>query len=348
MTKKKATAFDWRKAAEALAVALPSSRLHSAVVTWTAECSRRARWSVAFSGGADSLALLLLVWALWPERRKNLTALHFNHRLRGRESQGDQKFCRQVSAALGVKFISDSWKSVRKGASEAEARAARHDFFAKHSRVLWLGHQQDDIAETILMRVTRGSGTGGLAAPRPVQLRPAGRVHLRPLLTVKKSEIVAALQSAKISWREDSSNLTADFFRNRVRRDILPAWTAASGRDALAGAARARELLEEDDAALEQWLAELAPMETPGSLVLERLRGKPRAILRRALHRWLLAQPAAGELSRQAFDNLLDALARGQSTRQSLGSHGFAVIRDRTLRFEFLGKRRGKFHRSAN
>ncbi|HEX2853593.1 MAG TPA: tRNA lysidine(34) synthetase TilS [Opitutaceae bacterium] len=326
----------------------PRPRLHPAVLAWAGKSPPRARWSIAFSGGADSLVLLLLVWAHWPARRTRFQALHFNHRLRGRESQSDEKFCRKVCAALGVKLICGSWSGARKGASEAEARVARHDFFAKNSRALWLGHQQDDIAETMLMRIARGSGTAGLAAPRPVQARPGGRVHLRPLLTVKKSEIIAALRTAGISWREDSSNAGAAFFRNRVRREVLPAWSAASERDALAGAARARELLEEDDAALELWLAELEPLEKSGLLRLAKLSGKPRAILRRALHRWLLAQPAAGELSRQAFELLLDAIVRAKPTRQSLGSQGFAVIRAGCLSFEFVGKRRGKFQRGAN
>src|SRR4051812_31203446 len=188
MTKKTSLAFDWHAAAEKLARAVPRERLHPSVLAWADECSRRAAWSVAFSGGADSVALLLLIWAHWPERRARLQALHFNHRLRGRESNADEAFCRQVARSLGVKFLSDSWRTARSGASEAELRAARHDFLSRHSRVLWFGHQQDDVAETMLMRLARGSGTAGLAAPRPVHEMSSRHVNLRPLLTLKKAD----------------------------------------------------------------------------------------------------------------------------------------------------------------
>ena len=335
-------------AAARLAALIPRNRLDSAALAWAGAAPRRGVWSVAFSGGADSLALLLLLWAHWPERRGRLRALHFDHRLRGAESRGDAVFCRRVCAALGVKFVAGAWAGSHREASEAEARTARMAFFEKHARVLWLGHQQDDVAETMLMRLARGSGTGGLAAPRPVQAQPRGRVHVRPFLTLKKSEIIAALTTAGATWREDSTNARGAFFRNRIRRDVLPAWAEAAQRDALAGAARSRLLLEEDDAALERWLDDLAPLDRRGGLDLTVLADKPRALLRRALHRWLLAQPRIVAISRQAFDALLDVLERGKSTRHSVGREGFAVTNGRVLRFELVGKPRRKFQRRAN
>ena len=190
------------------------------------------------------------------------------------------------------------------------------------------------------MRLARGSGSGGLSAPRPMQVMPRRRVHLRPLLTVKKREVIAALRAAGATWREDSSNALGDFFRNRIRKAVLPAWAKAAKRDALAGAARSRELLAEDDAALEARLDELRVFDPRGTLAVTKLAGQPRAIARRALHRWLLAQPRAGDLARQGFDSLLAAVERGQPTRHSLGREGFALIRGGWLRFERVGKRR--------
>jgi tRNA(Ile)-lysidine synthase len=294
---------------------------------------------VAFSGGADSLALLYLLWAHWPDRRENLVVLHFNHRLRGRESNADEKFCRRVCRSLAIKLKVGRWPGRRRHASEAEARAARHGFFAQEMnrlrcRTLWLAHQQDDIAEAMMMRLARGSGAGGLAAPRPVQPIGSRRVHLRPLLTLKKETLVASLRQAGASWREDSSNHRADHFRNRVRRSVVPAWRKAAGRDALAGAALARERLEEDDTALEAWLDRLKPIGPKRSLNLQALAGVPRAVLRRGLHRWLLAQRRPADLSRQGFEILLAALERGEATRFSLGKDGFAVIRQGKLLFQ--------------
>ncbi|MEO6568910.1 MAG: tRNA(Ile)-lysidine synthetase, partial [Opitutaceae bacterium] len=163
------------------------------------------------------------------------------------------------------------------------------------------------------------------------------------------AEISSALTALGITWREDSSNSCATFFRNRLRRAVLPAWIEASQRDALAGAARSRELLEEDDMALDAWLTELNVFvfDDRGQLRLTPLVGKPRALVRRALHRWLAGWKAQG-LSRQGFDALLNAVERGKPTRQSLGSEGFAVIRGGALSFIFAGKPRRKFHRSAN
>jgi tRNA(Ile)-lysidine synthase len=341
----------WRALPECavrLAAQFPRERLDPAVVQWAGRASRRVGWGVAFSGGADSMALLLLVWAHWPRQRGRLRVLHFDHRLRGAESRADLAFCRRAAAALDVDFVAGAWRESHVEASEAEARGARMAFLEKHARIVWLGHQQDDIAETLLMRIARGSGTGGLAAPRPVQRLQRGRVHLRPLLSLKKSELCAALRAAGVTWREDSSNAQEHYFRNRIRRAVIPLWTKAAQRDALAGAARSRFLLEEDDEALEAWLAELNPFKSTGQMAVSVLRGKPPALLRRALHRWLLSEPRAGEISRSGFDALLAALARGQPTRHSLGRHGFAVTDGMKLWFEPMRKKRRKFHGHAN
>jgi tRNA(Ile)-lysidine synthase len=340
----------WQRRADALAELLPPERLHPAVRAWAEgrRAAARSPWAVAFSGGADSLCLLLLLWAHWPDRRRQLVALHFNHRLRGREADADERFCRNVCTALGLHAYCDHWRRARPDTSEEEARAARFKFFNRTmrragSRALWLGHHQDDIAETMLMRLARGSGTAGLAAPRPVH-RVDDRVHLRPLLLLKKEEIIAALRAAGIPWREDRTNTSGGFFRNRVRRHVVPAWQQAAGRDAVAGAALARELLEEDDDALEAWLEALRPLRPGRTLDAASLAGRPRALFRRALRRWLAAQPLAGELSRQGFEDLLAVVMAGQPARRSLGRKGFAVIRGGLLRFEpgRAGKKLGR------
>lgn len=328
----------WPEVAARLAARFPRTRLDAAVVAWLEEAPRRSRWGVAFSGGADSLALLLLLWAHWPARRRQLRALHFNHRLRGAASRADAEFCRRVCRALGIECISGAWREARKDASEAEARAARLAFFARHARILWFGHQQDDIAESMLMRLARGSGTGGLAAPRPVQAIRPNRLHLRPLLPLQKAEIVAHLRAAGAVWREDASNDGDRYFRNRIRRSVVPRWVAAAQRDALAGAARSRQLLDEDEVALETWLDGLRVTGPRGTLRLDRLAGKPRALWRRALHRWLAQEPRAGAISRAAFEALLTALERGRRTRHSLGRQGFAVTDGHVLRFVPVGK----------
>jgi tRNA(Ile)-lysidine synthase len=323
----------WPEAAAALARVFPAARLHPAVTAWTAHAPRRQLWAVAFSGGADSLGLLLLLWALWPERRAQLTALHFNHRLRGRAADADERFCRDVCSALGVAFVSGRWR--QPVSNESQARGARLAFFdaelrRRRANVLWLGHQRDDIAESMLMRLARGSGTAGLAAPRPVQRIGRRRVHLRPLLTLTKAELAAALRGQGIAWREDATNARPLFLRNRMRLHVLRVWRrAVEDRDAVAGAALARELLEEDDTALNAW-ADQFPTDRR-RLALGRLRQAPVAVVRRVLQRWLAAQGRIGILSRQAFAALLEDVRSGRITRHSIGNGQFAEVRARML-----------------
>ena len=330
----------WPRVAEKLAAAVPRERLHPAVLRRLASASPRERWTVALSGGADSVALLLLLWAHWPERRSRLLALHFDHRLRGRSSAADARFCEKLCRALGVDLVVGRWEDRDAEAegkpSEAEARAARHAFFTRTLRrrragVLFTGHHREDLAETMLMRLARGSGAAGLVAPRPVHPQPAlGRVHLRPLLSLDKSALTAALRGAGGAWREDASNAGSAHLRNRVRADLLPVWRACAaepGREALSGLALTRDLLEEDDAALEVWADRATRIESDGALALAPLRDLPRAVLRRVLHRWLAQSPARTDLNRHGFNALLDFVVAGRTgARHSLGAGHFARI----------------------
>lgn len=297
---------------------LTRGRLHPTAVVHADRAQTEAPsqpWCIAFSGGADSLALLILVLAHWPGMRSSLVALHFNHRLRGEASDADERFCREVCAALGVSLRVGQWENARADAGETEAREARQRFFANAmesvgAKILWTGHHRDDVAETLLMRIARGSSSAGLAAPRPVQQRRDGRCFLRPLIAISRQEIEDALRAAKLTWREDATNAGRDFFRNRVRHDVLPALKKAAENDALAGVALTRELLDEDDAALETWLAELMPDgsgATDTSLDLRPLVGRPRALWRRALRRWT----PLTELARAGFEDVLALCLRG-------------------------------------
>ena len=332
----------WKALALRLAEALPKARLEPRSLDAAAGLGR-ARWGVALSGGCDSVALLLLLWAHFPERRGSLVAFHFDHRLRGKASSADAGFCRSLCASLGVPFVLGRWSAATPGASEGQARQARLAFLdaegrRRKVRLFWFGHHADDVAETLLMRLARGSGTSGLAAPRPVQRMPGERLHLRPLLPLRKRELVSLLTGAGVPWREDASNEGGDYFRNRVRRSVIPAWIDAAGRDAVAGALLSRERLDEDDQALDDWTDSLEALTPAGTLKLETLKGVPKAVSRRALHRWMGLQTRAGSISRQGFEALLDAVIRGEPTRHSLGNQGFAVIKGGRLRFVGTGK----------
>jgi tRNA(Ile)-lysidine synthase len=311
--------------------------LHPAVLRWLgAEGNSSGRLAVALSGGADSVALLLLLWAHFPERRKRLLALHFDHRLRGRASTEDARFCVRLCAALGVELAVGRWENPPPTPSEGAARAARREFFTATLRrrrvaALCTGHHRDDVAETFFMRLARGAGASGLSAPRPVHAQTSlGRVHLRPLLNLEKTLLTGGLRAAGGTWREDASNFSSVHLRNRVRAELVPAWRGAAaepGRDALGGIALARELLEEDDVALEDWAERATRIDSRGGLALAPLRDLPRAVLRRVVHRWLATTPARTDLNRVGFNALLDLVSASGRTgaKHSLGSAHFAV-----------------------
>jgi len=179
---------------------------------------------VAVSGGADSVCLLHLLDALAGQWNLRLTVLHLDHGLRGEESRQDAEFVRALAASLGLPVeIRRASLADAPGNREQAARAARLEFFreamaAHHLDRVAVGHTRSDQAETVLFRFLRGSGTAGLAAIRPVT--PAGIV--RPLLDLGRQEVRQFLRERGLAWREDSTNASPEFARNRIRHSLLP------------------------------------------------------------------------------------------------------------------------------
>jgi len=183
---------------------------------------------VAFSGGADSMALVDILASL-PDFPLKIVVAHLNHCLRGDESEGDELFVRNVAEkyALPVEIARADVKAAaaEQGLSLEEAgRNARHSFFLeiaeKQSAVaVVLGHHKDDQAETVLMRLIRGAAGSGLTGMQP---RTAGNIFMRPLLCLNRTEIEGYLRKGSLQWREDSSNSDIKFLRNRIRHELLP------------------------------------------------------------------------------------------------------------------------------
>ncbi len=182
---------------------------------------------VAVSGGADSVAQLFLLEKLREALGIRLLVLHFNHQLRGGESDADQQFVSELARGKGLEFIvghEDVAARARETASNLEdvARKCRYDFFAelvRGGRVtrVSVGHTADDQAETVLAKIIRGTGPTGLAGIYPA----AGHV-VRPLISIRRAELREFLQKRGQTWREDSTNLDESRLRARIRGRLLP------------------------------------------------------------------------------------------------------------------------------
>lgn len=181
---------------------------------------------VGVSGGSDSVCLLYLLSSLKKYRLK-LVVAHLNHGLRGRESARDEKFVEQTALKLGLKYICDrcdteSFKSQENLSTEDAARRLRYRFFDNSLKItgadkIATAHNLEDQAETVLMRMLRGSGSSGLSGIPPVN----GNI-VRPLINISSAEIKKYLKSQKIAWIEDSSNRSKIFLRNKIRHELLP------------------------------------------------------------------------------------------------------------------------------
>jgi tRNA(Ile)-lysidine synthase len=185
-----------------------------------------ARAGVAVSGGADSVALLHILVRLGGPRKWALEVVHFDHGLRGEESDGDRRFVEQMAARLGLPYHVESAdvRAAAQGANlEQAARQMRYRFFA-HVRerrgldVVATGHTASDQAETVLMRLLRGAAAESLAGIRPVN---DGWI-VRPLIEVTREDVREWLRAEGLEWREDSSNFDDCYDRNRMRHDLLP------------------------------------------------------------------------------------------------------------------------------
>jgi tRNA(Ile)-lysidine synthase len=189
--------------------------------------------AVAVSGGADSVALLCLLLELRGELGIVLAVAHVNHKLRGEESDADERFVMELARQheLELQTCDAPVDGSRGSGIEAAARELRYGFFqrlARESRVskIVTAHTLDDQAETVLLRIFRGTGIRGLSGIHPrIVFEEQGRVFgevVRPLLGFRRAALLEFLRDRGQIWREDSSNRDIAFLRNRVRRRLLP------------------------------------------------------------------------------------------------------------------------------
>jgi len=285
--------------------------------------------AVAFSGGADSTALLVASARRWP---KLVMALHVNHGLQA-AAVDFERHCEAACAALGVPLHTKrvDARHERGDSPEDAARVARYGAIhamaqAAGAKCVALAQHADDQVETLLLALSRGAGVAGLAGMR-AQWERDGIAYRRPLLEVAANDIREWLRAQRIEWVDDPTNTDERFTRNRIRARVLPALAEAfpQYRDTFGRSARhsaqAQSVLEE--IARE----DLAKAGTPPAI--EALRAFSRARQGNVLRHWLKSAHAATPSTAQ-LDELLDQLAacatRGHSIHLRAGD-GF-VRRD--------------------
>ena len=230
----------------------------------------------AVSGGADSMALLFAMYLLREKLGIRLSAAHFNHNLRGAESDGDEAFVREFCGRYEIElFVGSGVVTAGEKGLEAAARDARYAFLQTLPGKIATAHTANDNAETVLLHLVRGTGLKGLGAIAPMR----GNL-VRPMLSVTRQEVLAFLGEYHISYREDSSNGTDRFLRNRLRHHVMPLLEQENPRLAESLSAMALRL-RQDEAALQEYAAVRHP------LLVEELRQCPPAIRCRMLERFL-------------------------------------------------------------
>ena len=275
---------------------------------------RDGNYLLGLSGGADSVALLMM---LMPDVRNNrirLKAVHVNHGLRSDESDGDESFCAALCQREGIQMI--CFRADLDGRKdEASARNARYAYFRQcceenDADGLLLGHHADDQAETFLMRLLRGAGPEGLTCMKAEETVGGVRI-LRPMLNIRRSEIREALRTDGIQWREDSSNQDTAYFRNRIRQELLPVLESMSGSP-VGKICSAAALISRDNDALDLQAENILKRLSDGQMInAAALAEEPAALRSRVLRKWwkaygpLLKEHTLNAVQTEALDRLL-------------------------------------------
>jgi len=307
---------------------------------------------VAVSGGPDSVALLRALLASGTGGPGKLIVAHLNHQLRGAESDADAAFVRGLYSELATRCpdleLRVEHRDVRvraqteKANLENVARRLRYQWLlevAQQAGLGWVatGHTADDQAETVLHHLLRGTGLKGLRGIAPCRDLGPGVKLLRPLLAVRRSDVLAFLEQLGQAWRQDSSNLDPTYTRNRLRLHLLPELARQYNPQIVASLCRLAEQAEEAYGAEEEAArALLAQTEYPrGGLVLAfnrmSLAAAPRSCLR-AMWRLLWDREGwpTGAMTFASWDRLA-AVAQGELTAIDLPGGIHARCRDRVI-----------------
>ncbi|MCG6534120.1 MAG: tRNA lysidine(34) synthetase TilS [Syntrophales bacterium LBB04] len=291
---------------------------------------------VAVSGGPDSVCLLHILNELKDELRLHLVVAHFDHGLRPAEDETETAFVRALAESLKLPFGTARGHLLAKkirGSWEEVARNARYAFLErirkKHrAQKIALGHNLNDQAETILMRLLRGSGSSGLTGMPPCR---DGSI-IRPLIEIERAEIENFLKSRELTSVTDSSNLKADYLRNKIRLELMPLLEVHQPQLAHL-LAQTAEILRDEDEYLEQiaeaWFArnmELSPDHT-FTVPITSFLNLPVALRRRVIRNMI--GKVKKDLRRISWDHIeaFQRLAEGEKPQTSQNLPGSLTVR---------------------
>jgi tRNA(Ile)-lysidine synthase len=301
------------------------------------------RVAAAVSGGADSVALLRVLLELRSELGIVLAVAHFNHGLRGGQSDADEAFVAELARKHGLDFFAGHGNVLdhaftSKLSIEAAGRELRYRWFAQLAGQQRLdsiatAHTLDDQAETVLLKFLRGAGTRGLAGIYPVTVVGGDKEAriVRPLLGVSREDVENYLESLAQSWREDESNLDHHFLRNRLRHELLPLLE----RDYNPKIRRLLNDVANTSRAEEDYWQELAEREAaartdPDRFSLEGFAQLPVALQRRVLKRFAESEGVTLDF---AHVEKLRRCALGERTRAELPGGRVVVRRAESLQW---------------
>jgi tRNA(Ile)-lysidine synthase len=268
------------------------------------------KYVVAVSGGVDSVVLLDILakqsdstsnstivnqsYSQQPKKTirlsdyktMGLVVAHFDHGIR-EDSGKDREFVQKLAEQYGLQFEYGEGR-LGAGASEAAARTARYEFLRRvqeetGAQAIVTAHHQDDVLETAVINLLRGTGRRGLSS-----LKTTGTVN-RPMLHVPKKEIIAHARAEQLTWREDSTNQNTRYLRNHIRHNIMPHFTASQRQQLLSEIALLGSLNQQIDQAINELIPHFV-REQLSHIERKTFIGLPHAVAREVMAAWLRGQ----------------------------------------------------------
>ena len=294
---------------------------------------------VGVSGGIDSISLLYSLYYLKDDLKCNLIVAHANHGLRGEQSDREAEFVKEIASELKMPYVREKIDVLgymtEKGLSkQAAARELRYALFEKAARQysankVALGHTADDQAETVLMRLLRGSGAKGIAGIKPVR---DGKI-IRPLIEIKRDEIIEFVKEKGLKFVEDPSNLEPYYLRNKIRLELISLLKKEYNPNIVDTLRETAEIIGDEDEFLEDYcskiLSDVSSLKGSGLIEIDvlKLKNFHIAIQRRIIR--IALKMLKGDLLRISaihVEDILNSINKGFSGKSLFLPDGIRVL----------------------